>query len=463
MTSPIPRGRLLVAVSAGALSGAGYLGLGYGLGVLRLGRAFDAGTSHWPAQLVWVTWFTMSAALLGAAVAHRAAPAAAATAGSAAGQTRIGVRVASAIAAALGALVVAPLSMVPAHRARVPSVEDPVLVVGLCAGLGAAVGLAVALAVPGPRPARWNLAAITGAVWLLAVVSLLPSMGPTDPMPAVRLGVFDPAWLSAGTGQRLAMVTMPALALVAGAVAGGVARWRAYPPAVVATCGVTGPATLSLAYLIGGLGADADRYQAVPYWAALAATAAGLLGSALAATVPWPVPATPTPQDEQGDTDATPTPPGNPPQDKQSDPEAAPAPEDNPGSPDAVPEPSAPAGGDATDAATPDGLAGSEEGNIDTPTDRPDQERPTARVPRPRGWRARVSQIRAERARAKQTAEPPASTERNQSEPDLPAADAEYVDWVSGLRGRDPQRDATRAGRPSAPRRPSPRSQPDDR
>lgn len=278
MTFRTMRRTLLVAFGVGALTSAGQLGLGYGLGILRFGRAFDdADVNHWPAQLAWLAWFAMTAAMIGAAVAGRTAD-----------RSDIGVRVATAVAAALGGTAVAPLSMVPAQTAQVTSV-DPVLVAGISAVLGAAVGLFAALAVLGPRPIRWNLAAIVGAGWLLALASVIPSLGPTDPMPAVRLGVFDPAWLSAGLGQRLAIITMPALTLVAGAVTGGVARWRGYRLPVVAACGVAGAATLSLAYLIAGPGSSADRYQTAPYWGALAAAATGVLGSVLAATIRWPI------------------------------------------------------------------------------------------------------------------------------------------------------------------------------
>lgn len=274
--------RLLCALGVAALAGAGQLGFAYGLGIVRFARAFDnAAQPQWPAQLAWVSWFAMVAAVAGAVAAERLAR----REGYACG-TR--ARAALSCAAGFGAAAVAPLCMLPARAAQVASV-DPVSVTGLSAGLGAVVGMFAALAVLTYRPIAWNVAAITGCMWLLALVSVAPSLGPTDPLPAVRLGVLDPAWLASGTAQGLAVDTMPALALVAGAATGAVARWRGHPMLVVAACGAAGPAMLALAYLVAGPGDSADKYQAGPYWGGLLAAGAGALGSVLA-TVRRPVP-----------------------------------------------------------------------------------------------------------------------------------------------------------------------------
>ncbi|MFC6019620.1 hypothetical protein ACFP2T_25845 [Plantactinospora solaniradicis] len=280
---------LLAALGVGVVSGAGQLGIAYGLGLVRFNRTFDAVTANqWPAQRVWVGWFAMVAAVTGALIADRLArrydlP------------TTPGVQAATAAAAALGALVVAPLSMQPARTAQVAS-ADPVVSVGVIAALGAGIGFVAALAVLVQRPIRWNVGAVVAAVWFLAVLSVMPSLGPDDPLPAVRLGVLDPSWLGAGTAQRLAVVTMPALALVIGALAGALARSRGLPMPAVASCGVAGPALLALAYLVAGPGNSSDGYQAAPYWGALIAVAAGGLGSVLAAMARWPLTTAGTPE-----------------------------------------------------------------------------------------------------------------------------------------------------------------------
>src|SRR5689334_21332751 len=78
---------------------------------------------------------------------------------------------------------------------------------------------------------------------------------------------------------------MPALALVTGAILGYAARRRQLPLLTIALAGLPGPALLTLAYLIAGPGSGADHYQVVPYWAAMTATGAGVLGSVLAAVL----------------------------------------------------------------------------------------------------------------------------------------------------------------------------------
>ena len=50
-----------------ALAAASQLGIAYGLGILRLTRVLDVPTrDQWTAQLAWVAWFAMMAAVLGA-------------------------------------------------------------------------------------------------------------------------------------------------------------------------------------------------------------------------------------------------------------------------------------------------------------------------------------------------------------------------------------------------------------
>ncbi|MFB6397309.1 hypothetical protein [Polymorphospora lycopeni] len=266
---------LLAALGVGALAGAGQLGIAYGLGLVRFARLFDGTTQNlWPAQLAWVTWFAAIAAVAGGFAAERLAR----RHGLA---TPIGVRIAYAVVAGLGATAVAPLAMLPARAALVAS-PDPVGAVGLAATLGAVVGAAVAVAALTQRAIGWNVAASIAAVWLLALLSVVPSLGPAAAPPDVRLGVFDPAGLGTGAGGRLALVVMPALALVAGAGLGVLARLRGHPVVPAALSGAVAPALLAFAYLAAGPGDSADRYQANPYWAALLAVATGAIGSVLA-------------------------------------------------------------------------------------------------------------------------------------------------------------------------------------
>jgi hypothetical protein len=268
---------LLAALVVGLLAGAGQLGFAYGLGIVRFARDFDGISGQWAAHLAWVAWFAMLSTVAGAFVADRLARRSGYL-----GAT--GSRIAYAVAAGAGAAAVAPLSMLPARGAEVPSV-DAVTVAGLSALLGAVAGVFVALAVLLHQVIGWNVAAVTGLAWLLALISVAPSLGPDDALPAVRLGVLDPAWLGDGTAQRLAIVCMPAIAVMAGAGVGLLGRWRGHPVVPVAASGVVGPGMLALAYLIAGPGGSGDSYQTAPYWGAIIAVGAGALGSVLAAVV----------------------------------------------------------------------------------------------------------------------------------------------------------------------------------
>jgi hypothetical protein len=265
-------------LGVGALVGASQLGVAYGLGILRLTRVLDVTTrDQWTAQLAWVAWIAMMAAVLGGLAGGRLRER---WRGPATGVTHIAL----AVAAGVGAALVVPLTMQPARTAQVAGVH-PVFVIGLCAGLGTLIGAVAAYAALTELVARWSLTLLGLIVWVIALVSVLPSLAPSDPLPAVRLGVFDAGFLPPAVTQRTALFTMPATALLVGATLGWAARRREMPTLTIALAGLPGPALLTLSYLIAGPGSGADRYQVVPYWAAMTATGAGVLGSVLAAVL----------------------------------------------------------------------------------------------------------------------------------------------------------------------------------
>ncbi|MEU7842294.1 hypothetical protein AB0B39_15190 [Micromonospora sp. NPDC049114] len=273
---------LLTALGVSVLAGAGQLGVAYGFGIVRLTGAFTGTTvNQWPAQLVWVGWFAANAAVAGAVLtgrlARRDTPAAS-----------TGRQLAIGGAAALGATAVAPLCMQPARAAELISV-DPVWAVGICAILGAVIGAGAAVAVLFRPELGWNMAAVAGAVWLLALISVLPSLGTAGPLPTVRLGVLEPNWLNDAAAQRLALLLLPVVALLAGAATAGLARWRGQVPLVSGATGVAGPVLVAFAYLTAGPGDAVDRYQTTPYYGALIAILAGALGAAAAALLRWPI------------------------------------------------------------------------------------------------------------------------------------------------------------------------------
>ncbi|MEU7800579.1 hypothetical protein AB0B10_15030 [Micromonospora arborensis] len=282
MVSRTWRNLLLTALGVGLLAGAGQLGIAFSFGIVQLtGASTGAAVNQWPAQLVWVGWFAAHAAVAGTVVAARLARRFGAL-----GST--GRLVAVAATAALGATVVAPLCVRPALAAERFSV-DPIWAVGICATLGALVGAGAAIAVLVKPPLGWNMAAVGGVVWLLALVSVVPSLATAGPLPAVRLGVLEPAWLDADAAHRLAILILPAVALLIGAATGGLARRRGHPPLVNGMTGTAGTVLVAFTYLTAGPGDAVDRYQITPYYGALLAVAAGVLGSAAAALFRWPL------------------------------------------------------------------------------------------------------------------------------------------------------------------------------
>ncbi|RKN44382.1 hypothetical protein [Micromonospora endolithica] len=273
---------LLTALGVSLLAGAGQLGIAFGFGIVRLDGSFTGGSvNQWPAQLVWAGWFAANAAVAGAVLTERLAR----RDGLLTGTAR---PVAVAAAAALGGTVVAPLCMRPARAAELISV-DPVWAVAICATAGAVVGAGAATAVLLRPPAGWNMALVAAAVWLLALVSAAPDLLRSGPLSTVRLGVLEPSWLDPDAAQRLSILVLPLVALLAGAASGGLARWRGHPPLISGATGVAGPVMVAFAYLTASPGDAIDRYQATPYYGALIAVAVGALGSAAAALLRWPL------------------------------------------------------------------------------------------------------------------------------------------------------------------------------
>ncbi|RIW46040.1 hypothetical protein D3H59_13560 [Micromonospora endophytica] len=272
---------MLTAFGVSLLAGAGQLGLAFGFGIVRLTGTFTgAAVNQWPAQLVWVGWFATNAAVAAALLVERLARAD----GHLTGLRR---QLAVAGSAALGAVVVAPLCMQLARSAETGSVH-PIWTVAVCAVLGALIGAGAVLAVLAQPPFAWNAVALAGVLWLVALLSVVPSLGDSGPLTPVRLGVLEPAWLTDDTTQRLALLLLPMLTLLAGAATGALARRHGCAPLVSGASGSAGPLLVAFAYLAAGPGHAGDRYQLWPYYAALIAVAAGALGSAATALLPWP-------------------------------------------------------------------------------------------------------------------------------------------------------------------------------
>ncbi|MDQ7903349.1 hypothetical protein RB614_02300 [Phytohabitans sp. ZYX-F-186] len=297
---------LLAALGVAMLAAASQLGVAFGLGIVRLSRTFAVDQENqWTTQMAWVTWFAMVAAVAGAVAADRMARRRGYEGGT-------GSRIAYSVFGGIGAAVLVPLCMQPARFAIVRA-TDPVLVIGLSAALGAVAGVLVAVAALSHQPLLWNVGAVTAGAWVLALASVVPSLGPDDPLPNLRLGVLDLPSFSTGAAQSSAVVTMPLLALALGAATAGLGRWLGRPPVTIAASGIVGPAMLCLAYLVAGPGSETDKFQAAPYWGALVAVGAGTLGSVLATVARRPSLRPATPAGEPGAAPQEQTPPARPP------------------------------------------------------------------------------------------------------------------------------------------------------
>jgi hypothetical protein len=68
-------GRVLVtALAVGLLASTSQLGVAFGLGIVRLDRTFAAAEENqWVAQLAWITWIPIVAAVAGAVAGNRRA------------------------------------------------------------------------------------------------------------------------------------------------------------------------------------------------------------------------------------------------------------------------------------------------------------------------------------------------------------------------------------------------------
>ncbi|MER7165856.1 hypothetical protein ABT336_07210 [Micromonospora sp. NPDC000207] len=273
---------LLTALAVSTLAGAGQLGVTYAFGILRLIGEYDgADANRWPGQLVWVGWCAAVAATTGAVVADRLL----ARDGPTATTAR---RLAVAGVAGLGATVVVPLCTLPARAAEIGT-GNPAWPVAVCAVLGAVVGTGAALAALWFPPLGWNMGLVTATIWLVALFSVAPSVFGTGPLPFVRLGVVEPAWLDATVAQRLAPLLLPLLALLAGAATGWLARAQGHPTVLSAVTGVAGPALVAFTHLTAGPGNGADQLQFAPYLGGLIAVGTGALGSAAATAWRWPL------------------------------------------------------------------------------------------------------------------------------------------------------------------------------
>jgi hypothetical protein len=262
-----------VGAGAGLLAGAGQLGIGYGLGILRWDRDFPT-SDPWHAQLTWVAFLSAVAVIAGAYAGAWYAQ-----------RTRLeptlAVRIALAFAAAVGAAVILPLTIRPAVLAHPAEGGDPRLSVALTAAAGLLIGIIAAFAALSVPAVSGSVVATVLWMWIVALVSAAYTLGGGASWATARLGLFP----ARGIWVPLALF---APAVLIGLAVAAVARFGGSDSRAVGASGATGPALVGLAYLIAGPGSGSGSSA---YRWALVAIAAGGAVSVLVAVARRPTPA----------------------------------------------------------------------------------------------------------------------------------------------------------------------------
>jgi len=273
-----PLGTTLGVAAAAA---AAQLGIAYGIAILLWAKDFnDPGQGAWAANLTWVCWLAATSVVLGVVIGPRVASA---------GLPRsLVAQFATVVTAAVGALVTVPLVGIPARYAVAAGDDSPATTAIRIALVGVLLGAVVAVGVLLGRPLEWNTLATTGLLWLLALGSVLVSLGRGEPPDTARLAVWNfadqPGWFA---------VIAPMLtgALLLGVGLALLAKREGHNRVAVAVCGAPGPLVVAVAYLVAGPGSRPETgEQFLPYLAAPYAVLTGLLGSLLVAAIERPEP-----------------------------------------------------------------------------------------------------------------------------------------------------------------------------
>jgi hypothetical protein len=277
---------VLVAVLAGAASGAGQLGLGYGLGIITwapVSAGDPASNGAWSASLAWTVWVAATSVVLGAIIGNGFA------ASLVTGRfIRATWRVVMALAAAIGALVVVPLVAIPARAAQLGDNYAPQFVAGIYAAIGVVLGLVVALLA---LPARTIVTNVVGSavwLWVLAVIAVIDGLASSRDLGFAPLAVWKfteggPVWHSFYVPGALLMV---GAAVLIGGLSAFPGPGRGDNRVGVAISGAFGPLLVAVAYVLAAPGPGKAPTELVS--AALTApyaVIAGLAGSVLVAVV----------------------------------------------------------------------------------------------------------------------------------------------------------------------------------
>jgi hypothetical protein len=274
-----------------AAAGAAQLGIAYGIAILLWAKDFaDPGQGAWAGNLTWVCWLAATSVVLGVVIGPRVAPVGL--------PNSLVAQLATVVSSALGALVTVPLVGIPARYAELAGDSSPAATVVRIALVGVVLGAVVSVGVLLGRPLEWNTLAATGLLWLLALGSVLVSLGRGEPPDTARLAVWNfadqPGWFAV-------MAPMLTGALLLGAGLALLAKREGHNRVAVAVCGAPGPLLIAVAYLVAGPGSRPETgEQFLPYLAAPYAVLTGLLGSLLVSAIERPAPGDETAESELG-------------------------------------------------------------------------------------------------------------------------------------------------------------------
>src|SRR2546430_16607453 len=171
-----------VGAGAGLLAGAGQVGMGYGLGILRWDGDFPT-SDPWHAQLTWVAFLSgvavIAGAYAGAWYAHRTRL-----------EPTLPSRIALAFAAAAGAAIILPLTIRPAGLAHPAEGGDPRLSVALTAVAGLLIGVIAAFAALSVPAVSGSVVATVLWMWVVALISAAYTLGGGASWATPRPGLF---------------------------------------------------------------------------------------------------------------------------------------------------------------------------------------------------------------------------------------------------------------------------------
>lgn len=263
----------LTAFGTAAVTATAQLGVAYGL-VMIDWRTDVAGL--WPTNMAWTTWLAAVSTILGAL----ASTIVAGTRGAA--QT-VAIRLSAVLAAGVGAAIIAPLVALPARGGGRAAVSGTPF---LAVGIGIVTGMALALIAMAARPVAWSLYASTVLVWLLALLSVMVSVG--DKSLPTQLGVWG-SWaeVTGALGKRGFAVAPPLIigSIVIGIVVAWVARGDGRGHRVAAASAVAGPLLVTIAYLVAGPGTGTTIDSVSAFLIGPYSAMAGLIASLVVATM----------------------------------------------------------------------------------------------------------------------------------------------------------------------------------